>query len=200
LSRPGLLNLHPALRLRLLREALRRVRGDLQRIESIHLKAVDQLLLASRSQAQFDLPGCWAARRYDCLWLRAKPPEPLPAYELELPVPGELELPCGRVLLAVLQDEQGGESAQVAEFACAELVGELRVRSWRPGDRFAPSGMTGHKQLKAFFSDEKVELEERARAPLLTCGGEIVWVAGKRRSRHAAAEGKAGKILRLELI
>lgn len=200
LSRSGLLGLHPALRLRLLREALRLVRGDLQRIESDHLLAVDHLLLAERSQAQLDLPGCWAARRYDSLWLRSFPPEKVPAFELTLPVPGELELPCGRVLLAVLQDEQGEESARVAEFAYAELPGELRVRSGRSGDRFAPLGMDGHKQLKAFFIDEKVELEDRRRTPLLTCGDEIVWVVGMRRSRLAIPGRKVGKILRLELI
>jgi len=200
LSRPGLLGLHPALRARLEREALRRVRGDLQRIESIHLKAIDDLLSAGRSQAQLDLPGCWAARRYDILWLRSAAPEILPGYDLALSVPGELELPCGRVLLAALQEEQLGESARVAEFSWSELPGELRVRSWRPGDRFAPAGMAGHQHLKAYFSNQKVELEERARTPLLTCGDEILWVIGRRRSRHAVPGRKVGKNLRLELI
>lgn len=200
LSRPGLLGLHPALRLRLLREALRGVRGDLQRIESSHLRAIDELLSRGRSQAQLDLPGCWVARRYETLWLRTSAPVVLPSYDLPLPVPGELELPCGRVLRAVLQDEQEGESARVTEFAWRELPGALRVRSWRSGDRFAPLGLDGHKRLKAFFVDQKVELEERDRTPLLTCGEEILWVVGRRRSRHATGGRKAGPILRLELI
>ncbi|MEA3545829.1 MAG: tRNA lysidine(34) synthetase TilS, partial [Thermodesulfobacteriota bacterium] len=63
LNRPLLLAQHPALRLRLLREGLRQVRGDLQRIEAAHLRAVEGLLLRRRSQVQLDLPGCWVARR-----------------------------------------------------------------------------------------------------------------------------------------
>jgi tRNA(Ile)-lysidine synthase len=200
LFRQGLLRAHPALRLRLFREALRRVRGDLQRIEAAHLYAMDRLLVAGPSQAQLDLPGCWLARRYETLWLRQTPAQILPAYELKLSIPGELELPCGRVLLASLQEEQGGESARVAEFARDELSAPLRVRSWRPGDRFAPAGMAGHKQLKEFFSDQKIELEERARTPLLTCGEEILWVVGKRRSQAAVGGRKTGPILRLELV
>ena len=200
LSRPGLLGVHPALRARLLREALRLVRGDLQRLEAVHLRAVDRLLTAQRSQAQLDLPGCWAARRYETLWLRATAPALPSDYELALPVPGELALPGGQVLLASLQDELLGESARVAEFARQELAGLLRVRSWRPGDGFAPEGMVGHKRLKAFFADEKVELEERNRTPLLTCGDEILWVIGRRRSRHAVAGCGSGQILRLELL
>jgi len=104
------------------------------------------------------------------------------------------------VLLVALQDEQLGESANSAEFSRADLDGPLRIRNWRPGDGFAPAGMAGHKQLKAYFSDEKIELEERAKTPLLTCGREILWVVGRRRSRHAVAGGKPGQILRLELI
>ncbi len=200
LDRTALLQVHPALRLRLLREALRRVRGDLQRIEAVHLQAVAGLLLNSRSQAQLDLPDAWVARRYETLWFRVAAPELPVAYDLSLDVPGAVELPDGRVLRLSLSTEQGGESASIAEFSVADLSAPLRVRSWQSGDRFVPQGMTGHKRLKCYFSDNKIELEERLRVPVLVSGETIIWLGGMRRSNQKVASLDGGTILRVELL
>ena len=200
LSRTALLALHPALRMRILREALRQVRGDLQRIESIHLQAIESLLVGRRSQAQLDLPGGWVARRYQTLWFRNVAPELPEPFDLSLPIPGELVLPDGRVLRVSLQTEQEGESLNVAEYSFADLPQSLRVRSWHAGDRFEPSGMVGHKRLKNFFADNRVEFEKRLNTPLLVSGEEILWVVGMRRSRHAGAGHDRGITLRVELL
>lgn len=200
LRREKLLALHGALRVRVLREALRRVRGDLQRLEAVHLQAIDELLRSGRSQAQLDLPGCWVARRYESLWLRGCAPESAPNYDFELPVPGAVCLPCGRVLRAQLMSESTGESAEVVEFALAKVGAGLRVRSWRPGDRFAPAGVAGTKKLKRLFGDEKLESEERSRVPVLVAGGQVLWVVGVRRSCHAPVADGTAEILRVELL
>ncbi len=200
LSRPVLLAQHPALRMRLLREALCQVRGDLQKIAAVHLQAIENMLVGRRSQAQLDLPDCWVARRYEILWFRKVAPTVADPFDLLLPVPGELELPDGRVLCVTLQDEQEGESPDVTEYSFAELPLPLRVRNWQDGDRFEPSDMVGRKRLKHFFADTKVELETRLNTPLLVSGGEILWVVGMRRSCHAVAEHDRGTILRVELL
>ncbi len=200
LDRPALLKIHPALRLRLLREALRQVRGNLQKIEAVHLRAVEGLVVNQRSQAQLDLPDSWVARRYETIWFKAVAPELSTPFDLPLTIPGEIELPDGRMLHLSLQDEQGGESLHASEFSATELSQPLRVRSWMPGDRFAPQGMTGRKRLKRFFSDNQVELEERHRLPILICGEEILWLVGMRRSGQANANRDGGAILRVELF
>jgi tRNA(Ile)-lysidine synthase len=200
LNRTALLTLHQALRVRLLREALRLVRGDLQRIEAVHLQAIEGVLTGQRSQAQLDLPDCWVARRYETLWLRSDAPKVEEPFDLSLPIPGEVELPDGRVLRVTLQDEQEGESLNVAEFSFAKLLQPLRVRSWQAGDRFEPFGLVGRKRLKHYFADNRVELEDRLKTPLLVSGETILWVAGMRRSRHALAVHDCGKILRVELF
>ena len=200
LSRTALLALHPALRMRILREALHQVRGTLQRIESVHLQAIESLLVSQRSQAQLDLPECWVARRYQTLWFRDVAPLLPKPFDLSVSIPGELELPDGRVLRVSLQPEQEGESLNVTEYSFADLPQSLRVRSWRAGDRFEPSAMVGHKRLKNFFVDNRVELEQRLNTPLLVSGEEILWVAGMRRSRHAIAGHDKGPVLRVELL
>ena len=200
LSIPALRDRHRALRLRLFREALDRIRGDLQGIAEVHLEALDGLIGGSRSQAQLDLPRCWAARRYEQLWLRNAAPERSAPYELQLPLPGELELPDGRLLRATLEREISGESDRVVEFCHAQLTFPLRVRNRRPRDRFAPAGMQGRKKLKEYFVDSRTELEERHRQPLLVAGEELLWVIGRRRSGCAPACFDNGPVVRLELL
>jgi tRNA(Ile)-lysidine synthase len=200
LDRRRLLAQPDAVRQRLLRAALRQVRGDLQLIAAVHLRAIEVLLHAERSQAQLDLPGCWVARRYETLWLREEPAPLLAHYDLPLPDAGELQLPCGRVLQISTVDKEADESRSIVFFAADALAGGLRVRNWLPGDRFEPLGMTGSKKLKRLFADEKIELEERFRTPLLVSGESLLWVVGMRRSRLSQVRMDAAQILRLELL
>ncbi|WP_072906544.1 tRNA lysidine(34) synthetase TilS [Malonomonas rubra] len=200
LDRQKLLGLHAALRVRVVREALRQVRGDLQRIEAVHLQSILSLLTAHRSQSQLDIPDCWVARRYQFLWLRKKAPEKVAAYAFELPVPGRVDLPDGRFLRAVFTEKKAGESAFSVEFDAVRVKFPLLVRNWQFGDVFHPQGMPGKKKLKRLFSDEKIELEERDRVPLIVSGEEILWVAGMRRSQQAPVSADSAQILRLELL
>jgi tRNA(Ile)-lysidine synthase len=69
----------------------------------------------------------------------------------------------------------GGSSAAVQHVG----TGPLKVRSWRPGDRFRPLGMTGRKKLQDFFVDRKIPRESRPLIPLVVDElDRIVWVAG----------------------
>jgi tRNA(Ile)-lysidine synthase len=56
----------------------------------------------------------------------------------------------------------------------------LRLRAWRPGDRFQPLGLPGGKKLQDFFVDAKVPREERCMVPLLVAGERVAWVVGHR--------------------
>jgi tRNA(Ile)-lysidine synthase len=56
----------------------------------------------------------------------------------------------------------------------------LRLRAWRPGDRFRPLGLGGEKKLQDFFVDAKLPREERHRVPLLVAGECVAWVVGHR--------------------
>lgn len=61
------------------------------------------------------------------------------------------------------------------------LTGPLTLRARRAGDRFQPLGMKGHTmKLSDFLVNQKIPATQRGRWPLLTCGGEIIWVAGLR--------------------
>ena len=200
LARGSLLQVHPALRMRIVREALLRVRGGLVGIESSHLRAVVALLVSDRSQAQLDLPGCWVARRYETLWFRDLAPGPVPDYNETLPLPGSVVLPDGQCLRVFLTCHEQGESAQAIELDLSLIRKPLSVRSWKPGDRFQPQGMKGRKKVKNFLGDAKVELELRQKQLVLVAEDEILWLIGRRRSALAKVPQGCEQILRVELV
>ena len=74
---------------------------------------------------------------------------------------------------------------------------ELVFRSWRPGDRMKPLGMTGSKKLSDIFTDLKVPRAERNARVVVECGGEIAALAGWRVSRDFAVEGPRAPSLRI---
>ncbi len=67
----------------------------------------------------------------------------------------------------------------------------LRLRAWRPGDRFRPSGLGGRKKLQDFFMDLKVPRQKRDRVPLILAGDRIAWVAGYRAAEEFCWHGES---------
>jgi tRNA(Ile)-lysidine synthetase-like protein len=64
----------------------------------------------------------------------------------------------------------------------ADKVGSLvRLRHWRPGDRFQPIGMASTVKLQDFFTNHKVPWGQRHQLILaVTAKGEVFWVEGMR--------------------
>jgi tRNA(Ile)-lysidine synthase len=153
--------------------------------------------MAARPQADLDLPGLWVGRRYDRLLCAAKMPA-VADYEISICGPGEYLLPTGELL----QVDSGGHLVDDAASVlfCAEKVPfPITVRSPRAGDRFQPSGMSGTKLLKDYFVDDKVDRESRQRTPVVCCGKEIIWLAGRRRcEQFRPVVGK--KVLKIALL
>ncbi|WP_305041565.1 tRNA lysidine(34) synthetase TilS [Geoalkalibacter sp.] len=192
--------LHPALRDRVLRQAMLRARGDLRGIEDKHVAAAAHLLEKSgRGRKDFHLPGLWLVAERG--WLRLLPelPEVPPAFCLDIPAPGVYRLPDGRCLRLSLEDRARGESPRAVEYAAEALGFPLRARSWRAGDRMRLEGMTGRKKIKDLFAEARLSRDERSRAPLLLHGEEILWLAGVRRCAGLRPLAGGGKILRVVL-
>lgn len=83
-----------------------------------------------------------------------------------------------RRLTALPRDLSDSDHLRQVFAVPADAIAEFVVRSRRPGDRFRPLGMAGTRKLKDVLIDRKIAAEIRERLPLLTCSGEIVWMAG----------------------
>ncbi len=194
LSVAGLLAEPRAIRLRLFRRAILLVKGDLARISFRHLQELDRLLFSSRPHLALTLPdGLHAAKSYGEISISTDEVQsPLQPDEICLDGPGRYPLPGGWVLtvdLARPPADPRSAPATTVYFDLDQAPFPWRVRTFRPGDRFSPFGMDGHKKVKELFIDAKIPLSLRCRIPLLFCGDTLLWVGGMRRSSAALAFG-----------
>ena len=58
------------------------------------------------------------------------------------------------------------------------LAAELKVRNWRPGDRFWPAHTKLAKKIKELLQERHVTGPERKLWPVVVSGTEVVWVRG----------------------
>ena len=79
----------------------------------------------------------------------------------------------------------------------AEKTGAaLAVRPARNGDRFRPLGLGGSKKVADFLTDLKVPLRRKFDEVVLTAGGEIAWLVGRRiDGRFAVTDGTSRVLL-----
>ncbi|MCS6861621.1 MAG: tRNA lysidine(34) synthetase TilS [Abditibacteriales bacterium] len=178
-----------ALLRRVLREAVRRVKGDLENVGFEHIEPIAQAVRhgdqKGAPQRVWTLPNRISVKIHrGRLWL--KPPLSVwrPALcEWTLAVPGRVDVPPLGVRLRadVVDGVPSLESDPQKAFLDAETLGrELTVRYPLTGERFRPLGMSGTKKVVRFLADLKVPPEERGRTLVVASEGVIVWVVGYR--------------------
>ena len=63
-----------------------------------------------------------------------------------------------------------------------KVIGDINIRTRKPGDRFVPFGMKGSKKIKDFFIDEKIDSNLRDEILLVCDSKNIIWIVGYRMS------------------
>jgi tRNA(Ile)-lysidine synthase len=200
-----LLALPLALQLRCLRAVVEQVKGDLKRITSIHL--FDSLRIAASREPHkvLKLPdGIRIERSYLRLKITANQSETLPFNYRYSVIPDrvrlqEIEKEMVFNLLGKRKVVLETINANIAYLDADKVLMPLVIRNAKPGDSFQPFGMRGEKKIKNFFSDEKVELNQRKRVPLVFCGGLLAWVGGMRIHHALRVTNSTKRILKIEL-
>jgi tRNA(Ile)-lysidine synthase len=149
--------------------------------------------------------GVWIEKRYDRVELGRGGVRPFPPFEVELISPGRTtieELGKGIVIEEVnrVQYRKDKESLTVAFMDYESLHFPLRIRNFRPGDRFCPLGIQGTQKLKEFFIDHKIPRTERPKIPLLISGEKIIWIVGHRIDERVKVTEKTKKVLKVKVV
>jgi tRNA(Ile)-lysidine synthase len=162
ISIPSLFELPIALRRRVIRQLIGKVKKDLRRISSDHIESAEKLMRGENPHGSLTLPNSVKIKRaYDHLIFSAEPGRKLESFSYNLDGPGEHQLEEIGRLVSIFEMPNSREfpleGSPWTAFLDAEKVHyPLTLRSFRPGDRFVPLGMTGHKKLKDFFVDLKI--------------------------------------------
>jgi tRNA(Ile)-lysidine synthase len=206
LSGELILRLPKAMQRQLLRRWIRNIRGHLRGIDFDHIEALVGLISGGVPHSRLSIPGGWEAiREYDLVRLSAAPRNSKPlcyAYPLVPDAPlrvreAGMTIHCQRV--SGLPDRLPDNDRE-ALFDLAALTEPLLVRNFRPGDRFQPLGMAGHKKVKDLFIEKKAPLSERAVLPLLVMGQEVLWLPGYARSEIGRIARDTKNLLRLSVV
>jgi len=190
LSRDALLRQPSEVQSLLLREAFRRVRGDLNGIERRHLGVVRSLVASDVARGHADLPRLSLRVQDDAVLVLRNVTKAADSANTPIPVElGRTPLPalsCTidlRLVPRVSCENPIGSDDPRIEVADADCMAfPLHVRTRVPGDRFAPLGMPGSGKLKDFLISQHVPFYDRSRIPLLCDCEKIVWAVGLRLS------------------
>ena len=154
----------------------------------LEFKHVEEILRFAAEDAgagrQLSLPLGWKARRDPAEIVFVTPdlrqPVATQDYEYELPIPGTIRVnETGTQIEALrIPGDAAAEYNPNRLLDAASLRGPLRVRNWRPGDRFWPAHTKSPKKVKELLQERRVAQPERRSWPVAVSGNEIVWVRG----------------------
>jgi tRNA(Ile)-lysidine synthase len=102
-------------------------------------------------------------------------------YEYALPVPGRAMVPEAGIVIEAVRTEAVAQSTGYNPDHLLEpslLSKELRVRNWRPGDRFWPTHTKSAKKIKELLQERHVTGIARKTWPVVVSGEEILWLRG----------------------
>lgn len=195
LDRNKLLELHPAMRKRVLRKAMAEfLQAD---ISQVQIEALEDLLQKETGKSRDFLEGIHAENRYDALVLSGKK-EKTEGYCYALSLGETVRIPeAGVSVSAWLSEIYSSTPEDTKCFAFDKISGELFCRSRKTGD-FIPL-KTGRKKIKDLFIDEKVPRNERETLPLIAVGEEVLWAVGLRLSEAYRPDENTKKYLYIKI-
>lgn len=194
--------LHIAQKRQLIRQIIEKKCGNLRGISFSHVEKMIELSEIGMTGTKIELPGqlifqCnYAQMELKNLLIKKAQGE---AREIILNIGETIEIPGLKkvVTMSFVDGVEKIKPAHGAIFDFDKLHLPLTLRFRRAGDVFQPSGMKGHKKLKDFFIDCKIEQEQRDKIPLICDQNEIIWIAGLRQSEVCKVSSQTKKLLKI---
>lgn len=217
LSASGIKDLHPASKRRLLRIAVKRVKGNLRRLNYSHMELVSEQLASGSDSWSLDLPDRIRIARSGKELIVSKEKESLRKLSSKHPARDRTHFEYVVNEPGLITAEKEGFNIAISEAAGAELsdiynagpgtaffdmekVGfPLIIRNNFPGDRFTPLGMKGSKKIAEYLINNKVPRENRIKYPVVISSGKIIWLAGFVIDDSVKVTSGTRKILKAEL-
>jgi tRNA(Ile)-lysidine synthase len=181
-----------AIRRRTLRLWLSRMRGPLG-LGWTHAHAIERQLGETES-ASISVPGGTARVEGGLLSWTPRVPVPRTPFCVTMHLGTRIALADLGWELAIGEAVERSDALSLpsdtstAVFDADALPRPVVVRSVQPGDRIRPLGLAGTLKLQDLLVNRKIPRSVRAMQPVLTGGGEVLWVPGLSRSRHATVE------------
>lgn len=201
-------SLHRAIQWRVIRKILEKRLADEMTTEDgreAGVHKVHQKLHQASPSFRVELPhGFRVEKQYDVVRFGKKEVKPSLPFEVDLVSPGRtlVEEIGKQVVIEETDRDRAGDASGPPDTALMDyesLRFPLKMRNFRPGDRFCPLGVKGSQKLKDFFIDHKVPRFERPRIPLVLSEERIVWIVGYRIDERVKITEKTKKVLKIKV-
>jgi tRNA(Ile)-lysidine synthase len=207
LARERFCSLHVALQRRLIKLILSYCANPRQTVDFRHIEEIISAVSTEKpAVARFDIGDGWVlSREYDEVYIGPSLPE-ANSYRYDV------RESTGEVVIEGTGDKLvfrriKGPCPAIAgsrKDACFDeelLAFPLSVRSRIPGDVLLPYGLNGSKKVQDMFVDAKVPRSRRDLLPLLVdAHGQVLWIPGMRRSRHALVTANTESAIHVTFI
>ncbi|SCN23144.1 tRNA(Ile)-lysidine synthase [Clostridium sp. N3C] len=209
-----LINEHEAIVTRVIRRALKDIKGDLKNIELVHINEIMELFSMGTGK-MITLPeGIIAEKVYTEIFFYKKKGNNL-SNELKDEIiifdkekfqqPSIVKAIDGmnvKISLRIVTKDEVVDFSQdpyKKYFDYDKINRYISIRTRQEGDRFTPYGMKGSKKLKDLFIDLKIPKEERNTLPLVCFDKEIAWIVGYRVSNKYIVTKNTNYILEIKI-
>lgn len=198
--------LHLALKKRIIRVAIEKIKGDLKNITLTHIDNAIAIIKEEKVGTKINLPAqILIELGYNSIDIKLFKgnTNSIKEFQYQVPIEGsvyveELGLSLSTEIVAL--DTRTYKRNNTTVFIDKNKIkGELIIRNRRNGDRFMPLGMKGNKKIKDYFIDEKIPKDKRDKIPLICDQKEIIWVGGYRLSEKYKIDEKTTIALKLNL-
>ena len=101
-------------------------------------------------------------------------------YEYRVNIPGQVNIPELGLTIQILQLSAGDAAGYNPDqlFDAKLLPRELKIRNWRPGDRFWPAHTKAPKKIKELLQERHISGAARKLWPVVDGVDEVIWIRG----------------------
>ncbi len=110
-------------------------------------------------------------------FLKTKKPKPV---NVKIKIGHYQKIQNLKILIKKTQGISFAENSKFEIIDADKIVGELKIRNWKDGDKFIPLGMRGSKKISDFLTDLKISSTIRKDILVLTDDEKIVSILGWR--------------------
>jgi tRNA(Ile)-lysidine synthase len=193
---------HIAVKRRILRLIIEKIKGNLTGIEIKHINECINFIKKAETGKKISLPeNLECVIEYDIFKIQKK--RYYKDYEYDMMIPGIIEIPeANKIITANLiekNDKLCKDKEFIKYFDCDKIKFRLKVRNRRDGDYIYPKGMSGRKKLKEIFIDKKIPRDIRDTMPLIAAGKEILCIPCIRDTRNYKVDENSKRILEIKI-
>lgn len=208
------LNLHLAIKKRLVRHIVERLKGNLKDIESVNINQVLDFIEQGKTNKRINLPrNIVVFKGYEEVVFLDKSnkllvDEDADDFEIRLDFLGGRDLKnYGKIDLKLIdlkdlddKDKVKNSKAMVQYFDYSKIKSKKLVfRNRRNGDRIKLFE-NGRKKIKDYFIDKKIDKNLRDKLPLIAIDSDILWVIGHAVTLDYGIDEKTTEVLMIEWL